>query len=61
MALDQEILVASEAAPGLLRSCVFPALGQMLIEVAVATGNTKRPRQVQINLQTFSFNVWVAC
>jgi len=55
MALDQEILVASEAAPGLPRLCVLSSAGAMLVEVAVATSNTKSPRQAQIYLQMFFF------
>jgi hypothetical protein len=40
MTLGQEILVASEAAPGLLRSRPDQALGQMLTEVAAPTDET---------------------
>jgi hypothetical protein len=43
MALGQAILVASEAAPCLLRPCFRSSLGQMLIEVAAATDKIKRP------------------
>jgi len=38
-----------------------PALGQILIEVAAATKETKHPRHVQIKFESFSFSVWVAC
>ena len=57
MALDQEILVASELAPGLPRLCVLSSAGAVMVEVAVATSDTRSPRQVQINLQTFFFCV----
>jgi hypothetical protein len=38
-----------------------PAQGQMLITVATATNKTKCPWHVQINLQDFSYYMWVAC
>jgi len=58
MALGQAILVASKAVPGLLQSCVQASVGAYAVPLA-ATTDTHRLQHLQINLESFSFCMWV--
>jgi hypothetical protein len=58
MVLGQVILVASEATPSLQRSCSVLVVAIFIQPTPLeANDETKRPQQVQVNMQTFFFNV----